>query len=233
MVTQDIVRLIQSAVAPVFLLSGVGVTLGVLTNRLARIVDRARLLEERLASLGPFADDPSQSDDRRSALDANLAVLARRARYINVAITLCTLSALLVSLVVILLFANAFLQVHRDAYALVVVCIRIGVQPERAIQPRQRIDARRREMTHHAIALLHIVHHRPGHDELASLKRVTDAAAATAEAEQSCRSRGWRICAGLNREYGFPLVQGRCQPRHVRHDGSPYEPAAGDICKGD
>lgn len=112
MVTQDIVRLIQSAVAPVFLLSGVGVTLGVLTNRLARIVDRARLLEERLASLGPFADDPSQSDDRRSALDANLAVLARRARYINVAITLCTLSALLVSLVVILLFANAFLQVH-------------------------------------------------------------------------------------------------------------------------
>src|SRR5919197_6413158 len=43
----DIVHLIQSAVAPVFLLSGVGVTLGVLTNRLARIVDRARLLEMR------------------------------------------------------------------------------------------------------------------------------------------------------------------------------------------
>ena len=41
----DIVHLIQSAVAPVFLLSGVGVTLGVLTNRLARIVDRARYLE--------------------------------------------------------------------------------------------------------------------------------------------------------------------------------------------
>ena len=41
----DIVHLIQSAVAPVFLLSGVGVTLGVLTNRLARVVDRARFLE--------------------------------------------------------------------------------------------------------------------------------------------------------------------------------------------
>ena len=36
----EIVHLIQSAVAPVFLLSGVGVTLGVLTNRLARIIDR-------------------------------------------------------------------------------------------------------------------------------------------------------------------------------------------------
>src|ERR1700693_3135785 len=44
----DIARLIQSAVAPVFLLTGVAATLGVLTNRLARIVDRARTLEQRL-----------------------------------------------------------------------------------------------------------------------------------------------------------------------------------------
>ena len=96
--TMDIVGLIQSAVAPVFLLSGVGVTLGVLTNRLARIVDRGRLLEERL-------ENPSVS---REELQGSLRVLARRAHYINVAITLSTISALLVSLVVILLFANAF-----------------------------------------------------------------------------------------------------------------------------
>jgi CBS domain containing-hemolysin-like protein len=94
----DIVHLIQSAVAPVFLLSGVGVTLGVLTNRLARIVDRARVLEDRI-------ENGSRS---AHSLHKQLEVLARRSRYINTAITMCAISALLVALVVITLFANAF-----------------------------------------------------------------------------------------------------------------------------
>ncbi len=96
----DIAHLIQSSVAPVFLLSGVAATLGVLTNRLARIVDRARVLEEQ------------QLTGQRAAaaqLHADLAVLARRANYINVAISLSTIAALLVALVVVTLFANAFL----------------------------------------------------------------------------------------------------------------------------
>lgn len=108
----DIVHLIQSAVAPVFLLSGVGVTLGVLTNRLARIVDRARLLEEMLGNPVSLGNNLAASDARHHSLNASLRVLARRAHYINVAITLSTISALLVSLVVILLFANAFLSVN-------------------------------------------------------------------------------------------------------------------------
>jgi len=95
----DIARLIQSAVAPVFLLTGVAATLGVLTNRLARIVDRAHTLEQRLAGHPGGAQH----------LHADLAVLARRARYINVAISLCALAALLVALVVVTLFANAFM----------------------------------------------------------------------------------------------------------------------------
>ncbi len=96
----DIAHLIQSSVAPVFLLSGVAATLGVLTNRLARIVDRARVLEEQ------------QLTGQRAAaaqLHADLAVLARRANYINVAISLSTIAALLVALVVVTLFANAVL----------------------------------------------------------------------------------------------------------------------------
>src|SRR4029453_9650397 len=44
----DVAHAIQLAVAPVFLLSGVGVVLGVLTARLARIVDPARAAEDRL-----------------------------------------------------------------------------------------------------------------------------------------------------------------------------------------
>src|ERR1700754_1609281 len=98
----DIVHLIQSAVAPVFLISGVGVTLGVLTNRLARIVDRARLLEMR----------NDKEEARVESTAASLRVLARRAHYINTAIALCTISALFVSLVVMFLFASAFTAVN-------------------------------------------------------------------------------------------------------------------------
>jgi hypothetical protein len=94
----DIAHLIQSAIAPVFLLTGVASTLGVLTNRLSRIVDRARVLETQIA--GHPGDGPQ--------LHGELAVLARRADYINVAISLATIAALLVALVVVTLFANAF-----------------------------------------------------------------------------------------------------------------------------
>ena len=109
----DIVHLIQSAVAPVFLLSGVGVTLGVLTNRLARVIDRARFLETQAVT-----------DSTRSSL----RVLARRAHYINIAIALCTVSALLVSLVVMTLFASAFVSVDLSIaiallFVLAMICL--------------------------------------------------------------------------------------------------------------
>src|SRR4029453_1047194 len=98
----DIVHLIPPAVAPVFLLSGVGITLGVLTGRLARIIDRARYLEQQV--------DPSAGPD--AATVASLRMLARRATYTNAAIALCTASALFVSLVVMTLFASAFLGLN-------------------------------------------------------------------------------------------------------------------------
>ena len=101
----DIARLVQSSIAPVFLFSGVAAMLGVLTNRLARIVDRARTLEAKLVA------HPGSTGQ----LHADLLVLARRARYINVAISLCAVSALLIALVVVTLFANAFLGFNLGA----------------------------------------------------------------------------------------------------------------------
>jgi CBS domain containing-hemolysin-like protein len=98
----DIAHVVQSSVAPVFLLTGVASTLGVLTNRLSRVVDRARSLEQQLEEL------PA----RRGALLADLRVLERRARYINTAISMCAVAALLVALVVVSLFADAFLGVE-------------------------------------------------------------------------------------------------------------------------
>jgi len=97
----DIAHIIQLAVAPVFLLSGVGVTLTVLTNRLSRIVDRARVLEERLAAAAESA---------RTGLHADLHTLSRRARFINWAITLTTCCGLLVCLVIVALFVGYFLR---------------------------------------------------------------------------------------------------------------------------
>ena len=97
----DIARVVQTAVAPVFLLSGVGVTLTVLTGRLARVIDRARLLESRLA-----AAPPSEA----GTLHAALAALRRRAQLINRALTLSTACAILVCVVIAALFVGAFFR---------------------------------------------------------------------------------------------------------------------------
>lgn len=99
----DIAHAIQLALAPVFLLSGIGVLLGVLTNRLARIVDRARKVEEGLRQ----AVDASAEESR-----GELPVAARRARLINVSITLSTVAALLIALVVALIFASTFAPIN-------------------------------------------------------------------------------------------------------------------------
>jgi Protein of unknown function (DUF2721) len=99
----DIAHAIQLALAPVFLLSGIGVLLGVLTNRLARIVDRARKVEESLLQ----ADGGSSEESR-----GQLRVAARRARLINLSITLSTVAALLVALVVALIFASTFAPIN-------------------------------------------------------------------------------------------------------------------------
>ncbi len=92
---------VQLAVAPVFLLSGIGAILAVMTNRLGRVIDRARVLEERLEGA---------SAEYLATLRADLAVLSRRAKLIGWAITLCTMTALLVCIVIAVLFLSAFLQ---------------------------------------------------------------------------------------------------------------------------
>jgi hypothetical protein len=90
---------IQLAVAPVFLLSGIGAMLAVLTNRLSRIIDRARFLETQLTTSTP---------DAAGSLHTELRTLARRARHISHAIILCTVTALLVCTVIATLFIGAF-----------------------------------------------------------------------------------------------------------------------------
>lgn len=91
----DISNIIQLAIAPVFLLTGVGSNLLVLTNRLARIIDRSRVLEGRIDT----AADPKQQEYL-----AEIEILYRRAHLINGAITLSTTCALLICVVIAVLF---------------------------------------------------------------------------------------------------------------------------------
>ncbi|HKY90670.1 MAG TPA: DUF2721 domain-containing protein [Nevskiaceae bacterium] len=99
----SIAHAIQLAVAPVFLLTAISGMLGVLTNRLSRLMDRARDLE------GEF---PEAAPVRLSALKQSLANLARRARLILRAITFCIACAMAVSSVVIALFIDTLTGVN-------------------------------------------------------------------------------------------------------------------------
>ena len=97
----DIAHVIHLSIAPVFLLTGVGTLLNVLSGRLARIIDRARVLEQRLDALEPV---PS------ATIVHELQVLERRGKLIYHAIKLSTTSALLVCFVIAALFASSVLR---------------------------------------------------------------------------------------------------------------------------
>jgi hypothetical protein len=92
-----VASVIQLAVAPVFLLSGIAALLAVLANRLGRIIDRARVLEVFMSP-----------DD---GVLAELAALSWRARMINWSITLATTGALLVCAVIVVLFLGTFFTI--------------------------------------------------------------------------------------------------------------------------
>jgi hypothetical protein len=94
---------IQLAVAPVFLITGIGAMLGVLASRLGRIVDFARTLEARLSASG---------EKEHSETHRQLAVLSKRARLIYTAISLSALCALLICALIVILFLEVFLSLE-------------------------------------------------------------------------------------------------------------------------
>lgn len=109
----DISHIIQLAIAPVFLLTGVGTKLAVLTNRLARIIDRSRVIENRFHEGG---DAEAQ---------AELETLYRRAHLINRAITLSTACGLLVCVVIAALFIGDALNLALAKF--IALCFVLGM----------------------------------------------------------------------------------------------------------
>ena len=97
----EIAGVIQLAVAPVFMLTAVGTIIAALNIRLGRAVDRRRDLEERLAGMSakeaPFARD-------------ELAVIARRIRFVYLAILFAVVSGLFICLLIAGAFLGAFVR---------------------------------------------------------------------------------------------------------------------------
>lgn len=93
--------IIQFALAPVFLLTAISAILGVVSNRLIRIVDRSREID-KLVVVEPDAVDAKLRLER--------LLLRRRGRLTSWAITLCVASIFLVSLAIVVLFTGAYLE---------------------------------------------------------------------------------------------------------------------------
>ena len=109
------------AVAPVFLLTGVGAILSVLINRLARVVDRFRVLERLLSG-----SENNQAD--RNLNQTEMKILSRRARLIHWAISLCTICALFICVVIATLFVGSVMGVElSDVVALLFIAAMLAL----------------------------------------------------------------------------------------------------------
>lgn len=98
----EIASLVQTAIAPIFMLVAVSNLLGVMTHRLGRVVDRARQLEVDL--------DSGLTGEARAREVRELHTLSRRITYVNRAITLCAICAVSICVVVALLFLGALFE---------------------------------------------------------------------------------------------------------------------------
>jgi hypothetical protein len=113
----DIARVIQLAVAPVFLLTAVGTIISALNGRIGRIVDRRRVLDDRLRAL------PAGEDETTREYLAEMETLARRSRLIYTAMIFAVLSALLVCLLVAGAFLGAFIAIDlSETVGILFVC---------------------------------------------------------------------------------------------------------------
>lgn len=93
---------IQLAVAPVFLLTAVAGMIGTVAGRLARIIDRARILEERM-----HTGEPNKTI---SLVFAELKQLRLRGTLVNASIALLTCCALMIGLTIMALFLGETTQ---------------------------------------------------------------------------------------------------------------------------
>ena len=99
---RELVPILQTAIGPMILISGLGLLLLTMTNRLGRIIDRSRSLLDDLES------NPESYVLR---INREVAILWKRARYIRVAILLACMTCFGASLLIIMLFLSALINI--------------------------------------------------------------------------------------------------------------------------
>ncbi len=100
MSVRDLIPILQVAIGPVILISGVGLLLLSMTNRFGRVIDRARLLAGSLEAATP---------EQRERLAAQVAILSVRGRLVRLSITFAAVSLLLAAILIVALFLTALL----------------------------------------------------------------------------------------------------------------------------
>lgn len=98
---QELVPVLQTAIGPMILISGIGLLLLVMTNRLGRIIDRSRALLDGL---------DSQPESYVLRINREVDILWERARYIRISILLASLTCLGASMLIILLFFSVLIS---------------------------------------------------------------------------------------------------------------------------
>jgi Protein of unknown function (DUF2721) len=98
---EEIIPELRDAIGPVILISGVGLLLLTMTNRLGRAIDRARQLKHELSV---------RTGVEHAQTLAQVSILYRRARIIRLSITLAATSAALAAVLITTLFVSALLQ---------------------------------------------------------------------------------------------------------------------------
>ena len=111
---RELIPVLQVAIGPVILISGVGLLLLTLTNRYGRTIDRSRQLVRELREVG-------EAD--RERLAGQVHILYRRARLNRLSIALAGFSVLLASVLIIMLFLTALLRLEVGIFiSLVFIC---------------------------------------------------------------------------------------------------------------
>lgn len=112
----SLLPIIQLAITPVILISGMGALMITLTNRMARIVDRTRELAEAI---------PAADQDERRHLDDQLTIMWSRSLMMRRAVTCNGLSMLLACLLIVALFGAAMFEWRLRALVLLLFCASI------------------------------------------------------------------------------------------------------------
>jgi hypothetical protein len=108
----ELVPILQTAIGPVILISGIGMLLLTMTNRLGRLIDRSRQL----------AGELKRHPDNQGPILAQLEILQSRAVHLKRAITLASVGVLLASILIITLFFTALFRLE-DAWLISILFI--------------------------------------------------------------------------------------------------------------